>query len=148
MFIYLFIFICMYVCISSRRGRTPWALIFTRYTYMYICIYVCIYIYICKCMYIYIYVCMYVCIYVMIFLHLETCLHESILVSLPLRHLLFPHYCNTIARLLRSVRPPPDPLLYGIHNTTLVVAILCRGQPGSCYSTGLALRGILHRHAP
>jgi len=60
-------------------------------------------------MYIYIYVCMYVCIYVMIFLHLETCLHESILVSLPLRHLLFPHYCNTIARLLRSVRPPPRP---------------------------------------
>ena len=38
-----------------------------------------------------------------------------------------PHYCNTIARRLRNIRPP-TPLVYAIHHTKLVLAISCKGQ--------------------
>ena len=37
------------------------------------------------------------------------------------------HYCTTIARLLRNIRPPSDPLVYGIHDSILVMAISCKG---------------------
>jgi len=44
-------------------------------------------------------------------------------------HLQRLHHCNTIARLLRNIRPsPPTPRLYAIHHTILVMAILCKGQ--------------------
>jgi len=43
-------------------------------------------------------------------------------------HLHCPDYCNTIARLMRNIQPPPDPLVYAVHHTTLVVAISCKGQ--------------------
>jgi len=40
-----------------------------------------------------------------------------------------PHCCNTIARLLASIRPPTrPPLVYAIHHTTLAMAISCKGQ--------------------
>jgi len=40
------------------------------------------------------------------------------------------HYCNTIARLLYNIRPPPPTtLLCATNHTILVMAILCKGQP-------------------
>jgi len=45
-------------------------------------------------------------------------------------------YCfNTIARLLLHVywaiyNPPPEPLVYAIHHTTLAIAISVKDQPG------------------
>ena len=46
----------------------------------------------------------------------------------PPPHLQSLPYCNTIARPLLNIRPPPTPLLYAIHHTILVMAILCKGQ--------------------
>ena len=45
-------------------------------------------------------------------------------------HLHCPHFCNTIARLLRNTRPPPPSttVLYAIHHTKLVLAVACKGQ--------------------
>ena len=39
----------------------------------------------------------------------EVFVHESILLSLAPSHLHYPHYCNTIARPLRNIRPATDP---------------------------------------
>ena len=39
-----------------------------------------------------------------------------------------PHYCNTIARLLRNIRIPTDPTSVCIHHNILVMAISCKGQ--------------------
>ena len=53
----------------------------------------------------------------------------------PPPHLQCPQSCNRIARLLPEVRPSPDPRLYDIHHTILVMAILCKCQPDTeCYS--------------
>jgi len=55
-------------------------------------------------------------------------LWESIIRLLP-PHLQSLPYCNTISRLLRNIRfPPPNPHLYAIHHTILVMAISCRGR--------------------
>jgi len=48
------------------------------------------------------------------------------LTALP--HLHYPHYCNTIARLLCNIIPPPTPFLYVIRHTILEMAISCKGQ--------------------
>jgi len=41
-------------------------------------------------------------------------------------------YCNTIARVLCNIRPPPpNPPVYAMHHTILVMAISCKGQ-GEC----------------
>jgi len=45
-----------------------------------------------------------------------------------------PHYCNAIAGLLRNIRRPPDPQLYAMHNTILVMAISCKGQAPRGYA--------------
>jgi len=109
---------------------------------MYICMYVCIYIFI----YIYIYIytglgltpktsnhtC--VCSYFgtlfglyKILLYLKTFLWESIIFLLP-PHLQRLHHCNTIARLAQYTTLSPDPRLYVIHHTILVMAILCKAN--------------------
>jgi len=59
------------------------------------------------------------------FFHLQAFVHESIIV---LAHLHCPRHCNTIARLLRNIRPPSTLRLYAIDHTILVMAILCEGQ--------------------
>jgi len=51
-------------------------------------------------------------------------------------HLHCPHYCNTIAPLLRNIRRPPDPLVYAIHHTILVMAISCKGQTPNAPASG------------
>jgi len=39
-----------------------------------------------------------------------------------------PHCCNTIARLLLGIRPPPSTsIVYAIHHTILVITISCKG---------------------
>jgi len=39
-----------------------------------------------------------------------------------------PHYCNTIARSLCSVRPPTaPPIVFAMHHTILVRTISCKG---------------------
>jgi len=43
-------------------------------------------------------------------------------------HLHCPHYCNTIALLLRNRRHPPTALWNAIHYTILVMTISCKGQ--------------------
>ena len=43
-------------------------------------------------------------------------------------HLHCPHYCNTIARLLRNRRHPPTPLWNAIQHTILMMTISCEGQ--------------------
>jgi len=44
-------------------------------------------------------------------------------------HLQSLHYCNTTARLLRNIRPPPPtPRVNAIHHTILVMAIACKGK--------------------
>jgi len=43
-------------------------------------------------------------------------------------HLHCLHYCNTVVRLLRNIRRPPDPPFVALHHTILVVAISCKGQ--------------------
>jgi len=54
-----------------------------------------------------------------IFFHLFVCVQESIIpLSLPPPILLYPHYCNTIARLLRDIFSPTLPL-YAVHHTIL-----------------------------
>jgi len=48
-------------------------------------------------------------------------------IALPYLHC--PHYCNIVARLLRNVRPPPNPFCMAyIHHTILVMVISCKGQ--------------------
>jgi len=45
-------------------------------------------------------------------------------------HVHCPHYCNTIARLLRKIRRPPDlSCVCYTHYTILAMAISCKGQP-------------------
>ena len=55
----------------------------------------------------------------------RVCTHQS---SFPPARLHCPHCCNTIARLLGSVRTFPTPLLYVIHHTILLMTISCLGQ--------------------
>jgi len=147
LFIYLYLYVCMYVYPLDEGGRPgPWSLRDIRIC-IYVYMYVYIYIYVNVCIYIYMCVCMYVYMLWYSFTSKLVCTNQSSFHCLSVTS--FSH--TTAIRLhdyCALYDPPPDPLLYGIHNTTLVVAILCRGQPGSCYSTGLALRGILHRHAP
>jgi len=50
---------------------------------------------------------------------------------LPPPHLQSLPYCNTIARPLRNIRPPTNPLLHAIHHTISLMAILCNGQLGA-----------------
>jgi len=47
-------------------------------------------------------------------------------------HLHCPHYCNSIARLLRNIRRPPDSPFVAIHHIILVMAISCKGQLAAC----------------
>jgi len=67
-----------------------------------------------------------------ILFHCKAFLWESVILLLP-PHLQSLHYCNTIARLLRNIRPsPPTPRLYAIHYTIVVMAISCKGQCVPC----------------
>jgi len=66
-----------------------------------------------------------------ILFHFKALLWEPIILACP-PHLQSLPYCNTIARLLRNIRPPPPPpmpLLYVIHNSMLVMPISCQGRP-------------------
>ena len=60
-----------------------------------------------------------------ILFHFEAFVHEPV-PFIARAHMHCPHYCNTIARPLRNI-PPPTPLLYVIHQTTLVMSISCKG---------------------
>jgi len=51
-------------------------------------------------------------------------------------HLHCPPWCNTIARLLASIRPPPTYRAYALHHTILVITISCKGQGGRHLSVG------------
>ena len=64
--------------------------------------------------------------------HLFLWVQESIIPSLPPAHLHYPHYCETIARRLRTISTPPALPLYAIHHTLLVMTISseCQGNPG------------------
>ena len=44
-----------------------------------------------------------------IFVHSKASLHYSQSPLYCLLHLLCSHYCNTVVRLMRNIRPPPDP---------------------------------------
>jgi len=104
------------------------------YIYIYIYIHIYIYIYIYICMYIYKWVYVYIYTYMYIYTNkivspFEAFVHEPIIIWLPPPHLHFPHYCNTIERLLRNIRPPPTPFLYTTHPTILALAISYRVKP-------------------
>jgi len=60
--------------------------------------------------------------------HFKVFLWESIILLLP-SHPQSLHYCNTIARLLSNIRPPPPTYrVYAIHHTILAMTISCKGQ--------------------
>jgi len=54
------------------------------------------------------------------------CTNESFFFLAP-SQLPCPHFCNTIARLLRNIRRPPTPSLCAIHQTILSMAIPYKG---------------------
>ena len=63
-----------------------------------------------------------------ILIHFKALLWHSMLLLVPpplAKSTLFQYYCTTIAQ---STPPPPTPLLYAIHYTLLVMAILSEGQ--------------------
>ena len=97
-----------------------------------------------------VYVCMYACMHVIIHAHAAAthtpharpatwplqdilvlrvvCARINCPFILPAR-LHCPHCCNTIARLLGNIRPPPsNSFLYATHHTILVITISCKGH--------------------
>jgi len=78
-----------------------------------------------------------------ILFYFKALLWESIILLLP-PHLQSLPYCNTIARLLCNIWPPPapPPHVYAIPHTMLVLAISCKGQE----RTGSSTVAILHVH--
>jgi len=92
--------------------------------YVYVYVYACMYTRMHVCLFVCMYICMYVCISFMfpfsfrlglslykILFHIRALVWESIILVfvLPPPHLQSLPYCNTIARLLRNIRPPTDP---------------------------------------
>jgi len=47
---------------------------------------------------------------------------------IPPAYLHCPHWCNTTARLLGNIRPPPTSLVHAIHHPILAMTISCKGQ--------------------
>ena len=63
-----------------------------------------------------------------ILFHFKALLGDSIVFLPPPPHLRSLPYCNTTARPLRNIYPPPTPPLYAVNPTILVMAISCKGQ--------------------
>ena len=150
--------LCMCVCICLRVN-------------VCVCMCVCVSVCVRACMY----VCVraglraWVCVCVFAYVFVSMCVHAcwrsfgiyniffSFFLSARINHPFitpaqchYPHYCNTIARLVRNVWPPPDPLLtchtpYSIGNDNIVSRLRQKAVPPAGSGGGGLTRECMYR---